>query len=102
MLLVTAENFEQEVKNCTIPVVCDFWATWCPPCRILKPIIQTLSDEANDQYKVVMVDADQSLDLCSEYKIASLPTVIIFKNGVESQRFVGVQSKEKFLQAIQG
>lgn len=101
MQQLTAANFDQEVKQSSIPVLVDFWATWCGPCRALKPVLESMSGEANGQYKVVGVDVDECQDLASEYGVMSIPTVMVFKNGVVTQKLVGLQSKERLLEAVQ-
>ena len=100
MQSVTAETFDQEVKKSSIPVLVDFWATWCGPCRAVKPVLESLSTEANGQYKVVGVDVDECQDLATEYSVFSIPSILIFKNGVVTERFVGVQPKDKLLEAV--
>ena len=81
-------------------VLVDFWASWCGPCRQLKPMMQVLADQANGEYKVVGVDVDTSSDLASTYSVSAIPTLLVFKNGVEVQRFTGLTSKEKLLSAL--
>lgn len=100
MLQLTADNFDQEVKQSPIPVIVDFWATWCGPCRALKPVLEGMSAEANGEYKVVGVDVDECQDLASEYGVMSIPTVLVFKNGTITQKLVGIQSREKLLEAV--
>lgn len=98
---VTAENFQQEVKDSPVPVLVDFWATWCGPCRALKPVLNEMAGEADGQYKVVGVDIDECQDLASEYNISAIPTVLVFKNGEIVQRLTGLQSKKTLLEAMQ-
>ncbi len=101
MQQVSAENFDQEVKQSAVPVIVDFWATWCGPCRALKPVLEAVSQQANGAYKVVGVDVDECQDLAATYGIASIPTLIVFKNGVEVKRSSGLTSKEKLLEMVQ-
>ena len=78
---ITMDNFEQEVLNSDIPVMIDFWATWCMPCKMLAPTIEELAEEANGAYKVGKIDVDKSPSLAAQFGVMSIPTVIVFKNG---------------------
>ena len=88
----TSSNFNAEVLSSETPVLVDFWATWCGPCRMQGPIIDAL---AADGYNVGKLDVDENPDIARRYNVMSIPTLILFKNGEEVQRFVGVQTKEK-------
>ena len=100
MKSVTSANFEQEVKQSPIPVIVDFWATWCGPCRAIKPVLEQLSGETNGEFNIVGVDVDECGDLAAEYSVSSIPTLLVFKNGEIAQRLVGIQSKETLLEAV--
>lgn len=88
----TTENFEKEVLQSDVPVLVDFWATWCMPCKMLAPVIEEIAAEA-DGYKVGKVDVDQEPELAQKYRIMSIPTILIFKNGKVAASTVGVQPK---------
>ena len=89
--IITEQNFEEEVLMSEKPVLVDFWATWCGPCRRQAPIVEELAEEG---YAVGKVDVDQEMGLAQEYKVMSIPTLIIFKGGKAVKRLVGLTSKE--------
>ncbi len=89
----TTANFESEVLQSDVPVMVDFWATWCMPCRMLAPVIEELA-EAADGYKVGKVDVDQEPELARKYRVMSIPAILVFKNGEVAAQTVGFQSKE--------
>ena len=91
----TMDNFEQEVLNSDIPVMIDFWATWCMPCKMLAPTIEELAEEANGAYKVGKIDVDKSPSLAAQFGVMSIPTVIVFKNGKAVDKTVGVVPKSQ-------
>lgn len=88
----TTENFEKEVLQSDVPVLVDFWATWCMPCKMLAPVIEEIAAEA-DGYKVGKVDVDQEPELAQKYRIMSIPSILVFKNGKVAASTVGVQPK---------
>lgn len=89
----TTANFNEEVLQSEVPVLVDFWATWCAPCRMLGPVIDELAEEAQG-YKVGKVNVDEEPELAKEYNVMSIPTVLVFKNGKVTASSVGVQPKE--------
>jgi len=100
MQSVTSQTFDQEVIQSAVPVIVDFWATWCGPCRAIKPVLESMSNEANGQFKVVGVDVDQESDLSTKYSVSAIPTLLVFKNGEVVERFVGVKTKQDLLKAV--
>ena len=98
-LKITSENFEKEVLNSKKPVVVDFYADWCGPCKMMGPIIDELAGE-NDNIKVGKVNVDETQELAVKYGIMSIPTIIIFKNGNIAKKFIGVVGKEDILKEI--
>ncbi len=91
-------NFDTEVLKNPTPVLVDFWATWCPPCRVLGPIVEELSHEIDEsKLKIGKLDADENSKTSMAYGIMSLPTLVIFKNGEPVEKFVGAMPKEELL-----
>lgn len=96
--IITSENFETEVLKSEKPILIDFWATWCGPCMRQGPIVEELAQEG---YSVGKVDVDQEPGLAQQFKVMSIPTLLIFKDGKEVQRFIGLTPKDtlrKFLE----
>lgn len=93
-LKFTKENFEELVLNADKPVLVDFWATWCMPCRMLSPTIEEIAEEADGRAYVGKVNVDEEPQLALQYGVRSIPTLIFFRDGKEVNRMVGVQDKE--------
>ncbi len=93
-------NFESEVLKSQEPVLVDFWAEWCGPCRLLTPTIEKLAKEYVGKVKVGKVDTDSNRDLSIKYGIANIPTVMVFKDGQVAQKFVGVRQERDYKQAL--
>lgn len=98
-LNITTENFEQEVINSDKPVLVDFWATWCGPCKMLSPVIEQVADEVAD-VKVCKVNVDEEPELARKYGVMSIPTLIMIKNGNVAGTSVGLVSKQEVLNLI--
>ena len=96
---ITVENFETEVLKSEKPILIDFWATWCGPCMRQGPVVEELAEEG---YAVGKVDVDQNMALAQQFRVVSIPTLILFKYGAEAQRFVGLTSKEELKSALEG
>jgi thioredoxin 1 len=94
ILHLTKNDFDGEIASGTVLV--DFWAGWCMPCKMLAPVIEEIAAELKDSVKTAKVDVDAEGELAMEYGVMSIPTVIVFKDGREVKRFVGVQPKEVY------
>jgi thioredoxin 1 len=98
VLTLTDKNFQQQTKNRVVLV--DFWAAWCAPCRMMAPVLNDVSSELTGNTHVGKVDIQQYQSLANKYKVRSIPTMILLKNGIEINRFVGIKSKDFLLQQI--
>ena len=96
---LTKENFQAEITKSDKPVLVDFWAAWCGPCQMMAPILHELETEMPD-VQIGKVNVDEQMDLARQFRVVSIPTLIIFKNGQEVQRMVGVTSKEELKDAL--
>lgn len=97
---ITKSNFDSEVVSSNIPVLVDFWAPWCGPCRMLSPLLEELGNEMQGQVKVVKVNVDEEPELASKFGIMSIPTVIAFKQGKATSKVIGFRAKEDFRKMV--
>ena len=95
IVTVTNDNFEQEVLACEVPVILDFWADWCGPCKMQAPILDAFAEEMGDTIKVGKVNVDEEAALALKYQIMSVPTLILMDKGVFVKRVSGVQQAEE-------
>lgn len=94
------DNFEKEVMEANVPVLIDFWASWCGPCRMMSPVIDQIAEEMGDKLKVCKVNVDENHELAEKYEIMTIPAFIVMKNGAEAGRTIGVQPKADILKLI--
>lgn len=94
-------NFESEVLNCDKPVVVDFWATWCGPCRKLGPVLDEIANEFGEKVKFVKINTDENLKTAKDYAISGLPSLLVFKNGKAVERLVGLMPKSSIISNIE-
>ena len=92
-IILTDSNFNEEVEKASLPVLVDFWATWCAPCKMQGPIVEEIAEEFNGKAKVGKLDVDQNQQAAGKFGIMSIPTLAIFKNGKVIKTMIGVQSK---------
>ena len=100
VLNITKENFETEVVGSMIPVVIDFWATWCGPCRMLAPVVEEVAAEFEGKAVVAKCNVDEAREVAMQYRIMSIPTLVYFKNGEVADKTVGVVSKESIVSKL--
>lgn len=100
-LILTDQNFENDALNSPLPVLVDFWAEWCAPCRLIAPLVEELAKEYEGKLKVGKLNVDENSKTASKYNIMSIPTLLIFKKGEVAKTIIGAQSKESFKKQIE-
>ena len=98
---ITKDTFEEIVLKSDKPVVVDFWASWCGPCRMVAPILEELSNDFDGKVQIAKVNVDEQGELAAQFRIMSIPTVLVFKNGEVAEKIVGARAKEEFAELIQ-
>ena len=95
VIQLTSENFEKEVGEARVPVLVDFWASWCGPCKMMGPVVEQIAKEMGDSARVCKINIDEQPELASQYNVMSIPTFILFKEGKEVNRTIGAMPKEE-------
>lgn len=98
---VTDRSFESDVLQSDVPVLVDFWATWCAPCRMLTPIVESVAEEFSGKAKFVKLNVDDNAETAGRYSIRGIPTLLLFKNGELKDQLVGVTSKDNIVRMIE-
>ena len=100
VITLTKENFEAEALKASVPVLVDFWASWCGPCRMVSPIVDEIAEESDGSYKVGKVNVDEQPELASQFGVMSIPTLIVLENGKVKNTAVGARPKEFILDLL--
>ena len=98
---LTDATFDKTVHNSDVPVLVDFWAPWCGPCKMIAPIIKEIAEEYADKAKICKLDTDEARDSAMEFGISAIPTIILFKDGQVAKKWVGLTSKKDLIEAIE-
>lgn len=100
-ITITTENFEQEVINSKLPVLIDFWATWCGPCQMIAPTVEEIAEEYEGRIKVGKINVDDERDLAVSFGISSSPTLVLMKNGKAADMMVGLRTKDEIVKMFE-
>ena len=100
-ITLTSANFEEEVLKSDVPVLVDFWASWCGPCKMLGPMVEQVAEESDGSFKVGKVNVDDEPELAQKYAVMSIPTVMFFKDGELLDKKVGVMPPQEFVKVIE-
>lgn len=100
-LHLDSSNFDAAIAGTAVPVLVDFWAPWCGPCKMLSPVIDQIAGEVGDAAKVCKVNVDEAMDIAARFGIQNIPTLLVFKNGEVVKRLVGLRPKTEILAALQ-
>ena len=102
IVTLTDQNFDEEVKGSDEPILVDYWAEWCGPCKMIAPILEELADEYAGKLKIGKLNIDEAPEVSRRFEVMSIPTLILFKNGEPEYRVVGARGKQQLVQELQG
>lgn len=97
---INYSNFSQEVEKSSVPILVDFWAPWCGPCRAVAPILEQLAEKYEGKIKIGKLNVDEEHELASKFRVMAIPTLILFKNGIQVQQLVGLRSSQELEETI--
>lgn len=101
VIKITSKNFEEEVSKSELPVLLDFWASWCGPCRMVSPIVDEVANELEGRAKVGKINVDEEQELAQAFSIMSIPTLVVINNGKLVNQLVGVRSKQEIIEMLE-
>jgi thioredoxin 1 len=101
ILTLTDNTFDEEIKGSPEPVLVDFWAEWCGPCKMIAPVLEEIADDSNGKLKIGKLNIDDNLEVARKFEVMSIPTLILFKDGEPQHRIVGARGKGQLMQELQ-
>ncbi len=100
MLMLTEQNFDEEIKGSDVPVLVDFWAEWCGPCKMIAPVLDDIAKDHPGKLRIAKLNIDEQLELSRRFDVMSIPTLILFKDGEAQLRIIGAKGKGQLLQEL--
>jgi thioredoxin 1 len=100
LLEVTEATFDEEIMRSPIPVVAEFWAEWCPPCKVIAPVLHSIATDYNGRLRVFTINVDEHPELARRYQVISIPTILVFSDGELRRQLVGARSRSRLLKDI--
>ena len=101
ILTLTDNTFDEEIKGSPEPVLVDFWAEWCGPCKMIAPVLEEIADDSNGKLKIGKLNIDENLEVARKFEVMSIPTLILFKDGEPQHRIIGARGKGQLMQELQ-